>query len=259
MGYQGDLDRLVAWSLYEQHALALRARHGTPPAELRNRLEGLAERYRDQPGCAWSEIRLASLLARADLAFEHTSESCVAQIEAADIACRALGRQLLSVRLSFMRAVISLRSGDSEQALVAGKDAVRIANEAGMVRVIADLGVAARPLLMLLAQIGWVEPEHQYVEAALRSINAGLESSAQPVSASPPIRADDAPAPGILSQRECEVVALLSKALSTKSIARVLNLSSGTVKWHLKNIYAKLNAVAREDALAKARTLGIIR
>jgi len=142
---------------------------------------------------------------------------------------------------------------------VAGKDAVRIANQPGMVRVIADLRVAARPLLILLAQIGWVEPEHQYVEAALRSINAGLESSAQPVSASPPIPADGAPASGILSQRECEVVALLSKALSTKSIARVLNLSSGTVKWHLKNIYAKLNAVAREDALAKARTLGIIR
>jgi LuxR family transcriptional regulator, maltose regulon positive regulatory protein len=39
----------------------------------------------------------------------------------------------------------------------------------------------------------------------------------------------------------------------------VLNRSSGTVKWHLKNIYAKLNAVAREDALAKARALGIIR
>jgi LuxR family transcriptional regulator, maltose regulon positive regulatory protein len=260
MGYQRDLDRLVAWSLYEQHALALRARHGASPAELRNRLDGLAERYRDQPGCAWSEIRLASLLARADFAFEHTSDaSCVAQIEAADIACRALGRQLLSVRLSFMRAVTILRCGDSEQALVAGKDAVRIANEAGMMRVIADLGVAARPLLLLLAQIGWIEPERQYVEAALRSISAGLESSAQPVSPSPPIREGGALTSGILSQRECEVVALLSKALSTKSIARVLNLSSGTVKWHLKNIYAKLNAVAREDALAKARALGIIR
>jgi LuxR family transcriptional regulator, maltose regulon positive regulatory protein len=112
---------------------------------------------------------------------------------------------------------------------------------------------------MLLAPIGSVDSERQYVEAALRSISAGLESSARPASASAAIHEDTALASGILSQREREVVALLSKALSTKSIARVLNLSSGTVKWHLKNIYAKLNSAAREDALAKARALGIIR
>jgi hypothetical protein len=112
-GYQRDLDRFVAWGLYEQHALALRARHGAPHAELRNRLDVLAERYRDQHGCAWSEIWLASLLAKADFAFEHTRDaSCVAQIEDADLACRALGRQLLSVRLSFMRATAILRSGE---------------------------------------------------------------------------------------------------------------------------------------------------
>jgi LuxR family maltose regulon positive regulatory protein len=139
-GYQRDLDRLVAWSLYEQHALALRARHGAPHAELRNRLDVLAERYRDQHGCAWSEIWLASLLAKADFAFEHTRDaSCVAQIEDADFACRALGRQLLSVRLSFMRVTAILRSGDSEQALALGKDAVRIASEAGMMRAIAGI------------------------------------------------------------------------------------------------------------------------
>jgi LuxR family maltose regulon positive regulatory protein len=260
MGYQRDLDRLVAWSLYEQHALALRARHGAPPAELRSRLDVLAERYRDQHGCARSEIWLASSLARADFGFEHTSDaSCVVQIEAAEAECRALGRQLLSVRLSFMRAMAILRSGDSEKALAVGIEAVRIASEAGMMRAIADLGAAAVPLLKLLAPIGSVESERQYAEAALRSIGTGLESSAQPASASAAAHEDSALASGILSQREREVVALLSRALSTKSIARVLNLSSGTVKWHLKNIYAKLNAAAREDALAKARALGIIR
>lgn len=43
-----------------------------------------------------------------------------------------------------------------------------------------------------------------------------------------------------------------------KGIARALGLSPGTVKWHLKNVYGKLGASSREEALAKARTLDLI-
>jgi ATP/maltotriose-dependent transcriptional regulator MalT len=57
----------------------------------------------------------------------------------------------------------------------------------------------------------------------------------------------------LLSTREREVLDLLGKALSIKSIARGLDLSPGTVKWHLKNIYGKLGASSREDALSKVR------
>jgi LuxR family maltose regulon positive regulatory protein len=63
----------------------------------------------------------------------------------------------------------------------------------------------------------------------------------------------------VLTPRELEVLALLSKALSVKGVARVLGLSPGTVKWHVKNIYAKLGAVSREETLAKARGLRLIR
>ena len=52
---------------------------------------------------------------------------------------------------------------------------------------------------------------------------------------------------------------LLSRAFTAKTIARQLSLSPGTVKWHLRNIYGKLGAATREDALAKARTLGLLR
>lgn len=58
--------------------------------------------------------------------------------------------------------------------------------------------------------------------------------------------------------REHEVVEQLSRAPSIKSIARNLDISSGTVKWPLKNIYGKLYTVSREDALGKARALKII-
>ena len=158
--------------------------------------------------------------------------------------------------------MVALRGGDPVQALAEAEHAVRLASNAGMMRVIVDLGAAARPLLMLLADR--FESERRYIEGVLRSISAGLETAPQSQSSDAgklvPEATDAAgDGAGILSQREREVLALLSRALSTKSIARVLSLSSGTVKWHLKNIYAKLDATAREDALTKARGLGIIR
>jgi len=256
IGYQRKLDRLLAWSLYEQHALALRARQGLSPGEIRNRLEALADRYRDRRDCAWSEIRLASVLARADAEFETTHDgTCMEAVAAAEIECRALGRELLSVRLSFMRAIAMFRTGDTAAALAGAAAAIRTATEAGMMRVIVDLGPAAGPLLMLLALQALPDPERRYVEGTIRLVPPVSDGNPEPVTPDATVRGNAE----ILSQREREVVVLLSKALSTKSIARVLSISSGTVKWHLKNIYSKLDAAAREDALAKARALGIIR
>lgn len=61
-----------------------------------------------------------------------------------------------------------------------------------------------------------------------------------------------------LTGRESEILTLLGKGLSVKGIARVLDNSPGTVKWHVKNIYTKLAVGSREDALQKARRRKII-
>lgn len=62
---------------------------------------------------------------------------------------------------------------------------------------------------------------------------------------SPPARRG----PQALSPREAEVAALLARGLSNKLIARELALSEGTVKFHLRNLYAKLGAHNRDDVL----------
>jgi DNA-binding NarL/FixJ family response regulator len=52
-----------------------------------------------------------------------------------------------------------------------------------------------------------------------------------------------------LTRREREVVLALAEGLSNKDVARRLNLSEGTVKVHLHNIYSKLG-VRNRTALA---------
>jgi LuxR family maltose regulon positive regulatory protein len=60
---------------------------------------------------------------------------------------------------------------------------------------------------------------------------------------------------GLLSERESEVLNLLALALPNKKIARVMDVSLDTVKWHLKNIYRKLDVSGRDGAVARMRDL----
>ena len=57
----------------------------------------------------------------------------------------------------------------------------------------------------------------------------------------------------MLSERENQVIKLLSKGLSNKDIAVALSLSPFTVKRHIENIYHKLKIHNRVELLEKAR------
>lgn len=56
-----------------------------------------------------------------------------------------------------------------------------------------------------------------------------------------------------LTSREREVVELVARAFSNRQIAIKLKITEGTVKRHLRNIFGKLGAVSRIDAVNKAR------
>ena len=64
---------------------------------------------------------------------------------------------------------------------------------------------------------------------------------------------------GMLSERERSVLELAAQALSNTQIATRLYIAEGTVKRHLTNIYSKLGAVSRVDAIRKAMQGGLIR
>jgi len=61
-----------------------------------------------------------------------------------------------------------------------------------------------------------------------------------------------------ISKREYEVLELLSNGLSNQEIADKLFVSTSTVKTHVSNVLAKLDASRRTEAIANAKKMRII-
>ena len=77
-----------------------------------------------------------------------------------------------------------------------------------------------------------------FVKTALLRETARLRTSPGPIEA--------------LTNREAEVMRLVTSGLSNKQVARELALSEGTVKIHLHNVYRKLNLSSRTALTAYA-------
>jgi DNA-binding CsgD family transcriptional regulator len=89
------------------------------------------------------------------------------------------------------------------------------------------------------------------LDAAIRAVAAGLTVSAR--KAEPdgfgPLRE-----PGrevLLTPRELEVLEAIRDGLSNKEIARRLDISLHTVKFHIESLFRKLNTRSRAEAVAK--------
>ena len=61
-----------------------------------------------------------------------------------------------------------------------------------------------------------------------------------------------------LSKREMEVLESLAGGNSNKEIAHALDVSEGTIKFHIKSILRKLDVIGRAEAIAVAARRGII-
>jgi DNA-binding NarL/FixJ family response regulator len=61
-----------------------------------------------------------------------------------------------------------------------------------------------------------------------------------------------------LTSRELEVLELMGRGLPNKQIARSLQISEHTVKFHISSIFAKLRAASRTDAVGRAARQGLI-
>jgi len=92
----------------------------------------------------------------------------------------------------------------------------------------------------------------QELVVAIRAVLADPDRIVLGVSRSSLVHGGDTPGSETLSEREREVLALVGQALSNRQIASRLSLTEATVKRHLRNIFVKLGAVSRIDAVNKA-------
>jgi DNA-binding CsgD family transcriptional regulator len=58
--------------------------------------------------------------------------------------------------------------------------------------------------------------------------------------------------------KELQVLRLLARSYTNKEIAISLEVSDQTVKWHLKQVFAKLEVGTRKHAVGRARALGVV-
>lgn len=65
-------------------------------------------------------------------------------------------------------------------------------------------------------------------------------------------------APPLLTEQEMRTLTLIDNGHSNKEIAQLLDVSENTVKFHARNLFAKLNAHSRTSATSVARALGLL-
>jgi DNA-binding NarL/FixJ family response regulator len=95
----------------------------------------------------------------------------------------------------------------------------------------------------------------EQIDAALRAVAAGLvvrpiEDAAAGFDAMP-----ERSLQNLLTPREIEVLSAIAYGLSNKAIARRLNISLHTVKFHIESLLRKLGAHSRAEAVAKGIAL----
>ncbi len=89
------------------------------------------------------------------------------------------------------------------------------------------------------------------IDVAIRAVSAGLivRSPDATDAGFGAMRETDSHA--LLTPREFEVLATLAEGMTNKAIARRLNISLHTVKFHLESLFRKLGARTRTEAVAK--------
>jgi LuxR family maltose regulon positive regulatory protein len=139
-----------------------------------------------------------------------------------------------------------------QESLEIMEEALRLAEPGGWVRPFVELG---KPMEEMLKQLQVKKSDRNFIEQLLAAFilreqeTQVVASPAQPVSE---LLVEP------LTNRELEILNLLAQNLYNKEIGERLYISTETVKTHLKGIYQKLKAGNRREAVAKARTIGLL-
>jgi len=177
------------------------------------------------------------------------------QLEELGETAEAAGRTGNLIEILALQALALWAGSKKERAVSTLAESLALAEPEGYVRTIVDEGPQMATLLSEVLgakQRGRTDllrcvPAH-YIRKLLAALERDAASAASPA----------AGLPEPLSERELEVLRLIASGKSNRRIASELFVSVGTVKTHINNLYRKLDAHSRTQALARARELKLL-
>jgi len=242
-----QLPRLQLHALVEQIRIHALNRRTETVMRLLAMLDQLAPVFRRKAYVPFlSHFLLTAAIAKAYAALgrQHLDEA-ERQLKSADALAHQLHRNYDAQTLKVLRAVLARQRGAAESATLMS-EAISLARLGGNVRLLIDTHPEAVRMASELHPAYAAEPSTQNSESA-----EAVSPFALPVV---PLSVRQ----GLLTAKEAEILHLLDKGLSNKLIARTLDISGETVKWHLKNLFQKLSAGTRKHAVDRARLLGLV-
>lgn len=258
---QQGLDRLMAHSLHAQIQRHLQLQDFEAADALRGRMEALHREHPRAERGASGEVALMAQRAQVlwELAHGNHEQAAARLVPLVKLAATR-GDQRLTAQLRLQLAMVEQRCGRAPHARAQLEEALRLGHRLGLMRSLLDVD----PYVLELMRLACAEPD---LDPVLRFFAERLEIAARPPAPASArgaslsgtgAGAGKAGAAGVLeslSERELEVTRLLAQGLSNKRIARTLNVSPETVKWHLRNAYGKLGVTGRDDAVERLRDL----
>lgn len=177
-----------------------------------------------------------------------------------EVAAEAGSLLLLAARHIPLDAVVV-----ADASLLVDLDDLDVDELGGALLVMSDQPTAAG-VLQAASVRGWgvVHPDAspETLQAAVQAVAQGLVVLPPPLAMLRLPRADLAVSDGSpqesLTAREQEVLLLLSQGLPNKQIARALQISEHTVKFHVSSVYAKLGVSSRTEAVSEGARRGLV-
>jgi LuxR family maltose regulon positive regulatory protein len=161
-------------------------------------------------------------------------------------------RVYLKIEVQILRAIAFQAQEKSQSAVSTLSNALQLAEPEGFIRVFLDHGTVLAGLL----ETTITETNDPSLIAYSQKL---LDAFSQPADLSMTTPKNEAMGPiEPLSERELEVLHLLSSSLSSTEMASELSISVNTLRSHLKNIYTKLDAHSRYEAIARAKDAGLL-
>jgi LuxR family maltose regulon positive regulatory protein len=245
-----QLDRCAASMLAEQVRLLLLDGDWRRAESQLMALEDLRQAHITTPQHA--EVSVLAALAKARLVLVRGQPELAIQVlDSIQGLLREYARGAWTVTGTLLRCLALDRLERDSEALECLREAVTQGYRMGLIRTFRDEG---ETLQRLLAQLEF--PERADLGAYLAALSPMAEGDPAGKAASDAERVIATAELPALTPRELEVLALLEQSMSNKRIALALNLSLQTVKWNLRNIFAKLGVSSRYEAILIARRHG---